>query len=816
MSGFALTSNADPKIKEEYTMKQNIYIAALLAGMLALAGCGGGGSADPADSGPPVPTYLETLETTIEKATTLAAVNDVIAKADQEQLKAKEYSDLQEAANARKKKISDAEVMKEKAVIAAEETADGVDIALGVAERNPNILPEDHGGLKTAADDRKTAIQLAADKKRDSDSATAVTDAIAKINAATTLDEVTAAVNAANANTEILQSEKDKDADDAGSYQMAAADKRRMLSSASQLANLGTAGGKLTTGLGVATNAGDAVTQEQINDAKAALAALKTAIDNADAVAEELLEPFQDQHGNAGIDTLESRLSQVNALKAARSALLAAARIDADGIDDNGYFGSEQFDEDFQPTRTELDDIETKRLVLGNLLDNESGDVLDTGPYWNAQDQVRLWHIGQDQRLANAERTANQEAMKAQREMASKLHEALSAVFSPSGLDDGNIANEDFADDELNLGADNATNLKKTDVAVSALAGWAGAQYTTMADGEINREAHVYTKVSEAKPGNLFGTADTSLPLGNTANAKHEYRLVSLSASLKLAAFGISFGTEAPVDERVMIDSFTQTAGSKTYEEPEGSTAGYISETGSYHGVRGTFYCTADCTVNHRSKGMNLGTVRNWHFVPSNPSGRVTMGADAPLASYGWWLDKSAADGSWSVGVFDTGRTGLNAAINDLASGSATYRGGAAGKYALSSSTGGRNEAGHFTASVELIAKFGTADTISGTVSSFKDGEGADIDGDWSVALDGGTISNSSGAIAGSSTTWSVGDTDGTAAGSWSGTIWHEGAANGSNDDDGVPDIVTGTFNAHLGSDGRMAGAFGADHHTAP
>jgi len=795
-------------------------MVALLAGMLVLAGCGGGGSADPADSGPPVPTYLETLETTIEKATTLAAVNDVIAKADQEQLKAKEYSDLQEAANARKKKISDAEVMKEKAVIAAEETADGVDIALGVAERNPNILPEDHGGLKTAADDRKTAIQMTADQQRNSDSATAVQAAIDKINAAVTLEEVTAAVNAADANTEILQSEKNKGADDAGSYQMAAADKRRMLSSASQLANLGTAGGKLTTDLDVATNAGDAVTQEQINDAKAALDDLNTAIDNADAVAPELLEPFQDQHDNAGIiDTLESRLSQVNALKAARSALLAAAKIDADGIDDNGYFGSEQFDEDFQPTRAELDDIETKRLVLRNLLDDESGDVLDTVPYWNAQDQVRLWHIGQDQRLVNAERTANQEAMKAQREMASKLHAALSAVFSPSGLDDRNITDVDFANDELDLGADNATNLKKTDAAVPALAGWTGAQYTTMADGEINREAHVYTKVSEAKPGNLFGTVDTSLPLGNTANAKHEYRLVSLPASLKLAAFGISFRTETPVDERVMIDSFTQAAGSKTYEEREGSTAGYISETGSYHGVRGTFYCTAGCTVNHRPKGMNLATGVNWHFVPSNPSSRVTMGADAPLASYGWWLDKKSAAGSWSVGVFDTNRgdvqlSGLNSKLN---SGTAVYRGGAAGKYALTSSTGGRNEAGHFTASVELTAKFGTAaaDMVSGTVSSFKDGNGADIDGNWSVALgesmirDNGAIAAKTGDDAGDSlTTWSAGRTDGTAAGSWSGALWSEG-------DDGVPDVLTGTFNAHLGNDGRMAGAFGADH-TAP
>jgi len=812
-------------------MKQNIYMVALLAGMLVLAGCGGGGSGiSQADADAAAEKAVAEAEAdrkaaedaaaakivtdakaAIAAAETLAAVDAVIGGLDQGAISQKDYAALQGEATARKGSISDAEVMKEKAAIAAEETADDVDIALGIAKRNPDILPGAHEGLDMAATERKKAIKMDADQKRDSDSATAVADAIAAINAATDLAGVTAAVNAANANAAILESEKDKDADDAGSYQMAAADKRRMLSSASQLANLGTAGDKLTTGLGVATNAGDAVTQEQIDDAKAALATLKTAIDNADAVAEELLEPFQDQHGNAGIDTLESRLSQVNALKAARSALLAAARIDADGIDDNGYFGSEQFDEDFQPTRAELDDIETKRLVLRNLVDNESGDVQDIGPYWNAQDQVRLWHIGQDQRLVNAENTANEAEMKATREMAGKLHAALSSGFDD--LDEGTVGVADrFPATGFQIGASTTTILKKTDAAVPALAGWTGAQYTTMADGEINREAHVYTKIMEAEEGLPFGAVTA---LGSPK--KHEYVLLSLSGSLNLAAFGISAGSINPANV-IMIDSFTQTAGSRTYENPMDSGKGYISESGSYHGVRGTFYCVVDagsgCKVDHGDKGQSFAVADGWHFVPSNPSDRVTMGADAPLASYGWWLDKSAA-GSWSVGVFDTNRGNVQTLSGfNLGSGTAVYRGGAAGKYALTSSTGGRNEAGHFTASVELTAKFGTAaaDMVSGTVSSFKDGNGADIDGNWSVAL-GESMIRDNGAIAekvgnDSLTTWSAAGTDGTAAGSWTGNMWSLG-------DDGVPDVVTGTFNAHLGNDGRMAGAFGADH-TAP
>jgi len=406
--------------------------------------------------------------------------------------------------------------------------------------------------------------------------------------------------------------------------------------------------------------------------------------------------------------------------------------------------------------------------------------------------------------------------------MAVKLHAALSHTFAMLDGGTGTEPSDRFpttgnnAGDFLINNTGGETPLKKTDAAIPALAGWTGAQYTTMADGEIDREAHVYTKVSEAKPGNLFGTADTSAPLGTAEGAKHQYRLLSLSGSLKLAAFGISGNTIVPASI-IMIDSFTQTAGSRTYENPMDSGKGYISESGSYHGVRGTFYCVvaagSGCKVDHGDKGQSFAEANDWHFVPSNPSDRVTMGADAPLASYGWWLDKSANDGSWSVGVFDASRGGAVQALSgfNLGSGTAVYRGGAAGKYALTSSTGGRNEAGHFTASVELTAKFGTADTISGTVSSFKDGNGAGIDGGWSVALGESMIAGNGGISASgddSKTTWSAGGTDGTAAGSWSGALWSLG-------DDGVPDVVTGTFNAHLGNDGRMAGAFGADH-TAP
>ena len=842
-------------------MKHKTYIAALLAGMLALAGCGGGGSAGPVVNDPPLgqadcddgtlfsegacrtekeiadaaekeaqeaqERYVQDQKDAIAAAGTLAAVDAVISGLDNDRLSATEKGTLETEAADRRKAISDAEVAREIALIKAAADAGNVDIALEIAKRNANILPEaksatGEGSLQMAADDRKTAISNENTRLAGEASSNAVQAAITKINAATTLQEVTDAVDEANANAAILQAEKDKTAEDAGSYQMAAAEKRVEISSATQRAALMTAGDKLGADLGIATGAGDAVTQAQIDDAKDALAGLNTAIDNADDVADELKQPYVDQRDTAGIDTLESRLSQVDALKAARSALLAAVKIDEkDALNEDGYFDSDDPFGTFIPTRDELTAIAGLRDELKRLLDDESGDVVDDGPYWNAYSRVAQWWSSNDRNLRVVE-TNQQNTQNAQdKANAASLHAALSLPFHhASDLDlDKNgtydASNSRFSGDMFNIGTvdTSSTNpgLKKTPLSVPALAGWSGAQYTTTNDGEINREAHVYTKKGAAVQGDKFGHIDSSKT--NTDGSKdYIYTVVAIAA---INRTGIS-GTTIDDSKGIMIASFTQTAGSREYKVPDGST--YLSEAGSYHGVRGEFYCTEDCTVNHAGENkQTFVTPRNWHFVASSNEARVTETPAMDLASYGWWLDKSRS--AWSVGVFDArrGTTANPATLAGLNSGTAVYRGGAAGKYALTSSTGGRNEAGHFTASVELMAKFGarTADTISGTVSDFKNGQGADIDGEWKVALGESMIAADTGAISAaagdkSKTTWSVGETAGTAVGSWSGAMWHNGPV--AMDKDGIPDIVTGTFNAHLGNDGRMAGAFGADH----
>ena len=415
---------------------------------------------------------------------------------------------------------------------------------------------------------------------------------------------------------------------------------------------------------------------------------------------------------------------------------------------------------------------------------------------------------------AEEQRKAREEAVRIAA-MAAKLHAGIAPQNGdPATTAGGNAlaagdraAAYNTAGTHIHVGigdADPVPLSEDKDTMVPELHGWTGKRYhRTMPAGEGTYEAHVYSHIGEPTMGDKF---NAGLPeVGDLDATSGETGILSTLT-----------GYEALVSST----HFDQSAGIKKFKLPADTVRVRLS--GSYYGVSGTYYCTpadnSTCAAQKAAKGFALGstldstnafTPGDWTFKPNDPNARVMSTPDNSYASYGWWLH-TAANGDLTASAFVDRRGAADSATGITAlQGTATYRGGAVGKYALSSSTGGTNDAGHFTASATLQADFND-DMITGTIGSFMDGDGNAKD--WSVELmkqtitDTGLINGIDGAGAGgaSMTKWTIGGKAADPSGNWTGSLQENG-------DDGVPAIATGTFYTHYSTSGKMVGAFGVN-----
>ena len=348
---------------------------------------------------------------------------------------------------------------------------------------------------------------------------------------------------------------------------------------------------------------------------------------------------------------------------------------------------------------------------------------------------------------------------------------------------------------------------------VASLHGWAGSAHTatvaTGTPGAGTYTAHMYSNVDDPTPGAKFNVA---------------YELTAAGTANPGETPTIDTSTTA-VQERVASPQFDQTAGTKEFELPANRVRVMIP--GSYHGVSGTYNCTptdgsTNCSSTVAADGFTLGG-GTWTFKPGDPNALVTATPDTAYPVYGWWLHEEP-DGTTTVSPFTSyrGTEGpVNLSLSGFAAGdpvdlhgTATYRGGAAGMYALQSSTGGTNDAGQFTADAELKATFSTTGSlttdinhkIEGTIDNFMGSDG--MSRNWSVALKEGSIGfDGNFPETGSpspKTTWSIGGTAAGESGQWKGRLYKQ-------DDGGVPTVGIGTFHSEYENIGRMVGAFGVN-----
>ena len=353
----------------------------------------------------------------------------------------------------------------------------------------------------------------------------------------------------------------------------------------------------------------------------------------------------------------------------------------------------------------------------------------------------------------------------------------------------------------VGIGAAPEPLMEDEDATVPDNYGWEGKKYTAEPTGGGTYEAMVYSNVEAATQGKKFGR-------NGTANNDYEYSLTSgsLASTFTYVPKRVDFSDSAFEGNK------KPTAGKATFAIPE--DLDQVTIPGSYHGVPGQYICTpgtrADgcsatvgSTTDNSREGFTLDSGDTWTFRPTNAETRIMDLEDASYASYGWWIHKSADDSTYTASAFvDDKGTVSNAANLDTLQGTATYVGGAAGKYALSS-LGGTNDAGHFTAKATLNADF-SKNTITGTIDNFMGADG--LSRDWSVELKEATVAATGGISRADDddTVWTIGGEAAVASGEWSGTLKD-------NNDDNVPKVATGTFYSEYSNSGKMVGAFGVD-----
>ena len=234
---------------------------------------------------------------------------------------------------------------------------------------------------------------------------------------------------------------------------------------------------------------------------------------------------------------------------------------------------------------------------------------------------------------------------------------------------------------------------------------------------------------------------------------------------------------------------------------------------GTLGGASGRYLCSStsniqSCTVQNR--GSDLNFVGPWTFRPSSATQGVTV-EDTVYMYFGWWSRQITEDGTWSFKALH-GPAGSRVDNTEISSvtGKATYRGPAAGYYAIYEPASAESEYGDFTATATLNADF-DADLVKGTIDQFSGHP------DWSLALEGGAITDGGTSGAGNTVTWTIGTTPAVSGDEWEASFYSnlvednpQTSANENARTGVMPSGIAGTFSATYDDVGRLTGAFGA------
>ena len=414
----------------------------------------------------------------------------------------------------------------------------------------------------------------------------------------------------------------------------------------------------------------------------------------------------------------------------------------------------------------------------------------------------------------------------------------------PTGAPTGSAVVPSLTPTGLMLGisaraADGTPNTAGDGLVAATVAGsiTGAARTPRMAPGDSAGMLGVWAGTDYAHTSSLTGVNNSAVTFRNRADAVMIPFAAGASFGANEAAFDAAYtratrtldldssaGANDPAASFDIAGDMFPTAGSITYTTAD-SGVDSVMIAGTYQGASGDYHCAGTCSAAATSAGIDL--TGDWYFV--HDEGAAITSPDSNYLYFGWWLQKDGTGTPANVGAF-TGRAGTAAfATVDLSTavtGTATYAGHAAGKFAISNPIGA-DDAGHFTADAELTATFGANAApnnggVTGTLDSFMLND-AEEEAGWEVTLLRATWDGAAGLAntptADDATTaldetmgtiWSVGGNAAAESGSWSAQFYDE-AQGAADDGSNVPTSVTGTFQSHFGEFMTMVGAFGAE-----
>ncbi|MCY3703274.1 MAG: DUF874 family protein [Rhodospirillales bacterium] len=228
----------------------------------------------------------------------------------------------------------------------------------------------------------------------------------------------------------------------------------------------------------------------------------------------------------------------------------------------------------------------------------------------------------------------------------------------------------------------------------------------------------------------------------------------------------------------------TPTAAATYITDPTDNTqATGVRVSGRFDGVSGTFTCDASGTCTGAKTGLDLtglvGAPVNgersfaagtWTFTPNNISSGVQQMEDTEHLFFGIWAEEPELASQAHDYEYIVGGSTPFADFGEL-SGTATFRGGAIGKYVTRNQVGENAKIGTFTGTAEFTATFGASPTLEGNITDLRDGSQG-LTG-WSVYLGGANNDPAvftDGMIADSPATASIGGVS--ATGTWDATLY--------------------------------------------